>query len=292
MAIPWYAYAGFAALTSGVLAILEKRVLKREHALAFSATLAVVNVAVLTPFSLFVDFSGITLGMLGMMYGISIMASFAFFFVMRATRHLEVSTVSPLLALGPGIATLLAFGILGETVSLMNVGGIVVLIAGVIVLEYATRERVERMSTSLWRSPYARLIFYAFLLYGFSGIADRFLLGYRGVDPFVYIFIMHLFLAINFLFALVVSGRGMSDIRHVIIDARWFIFLIAIVTLASRFSQTISVSIAPLGLVVAIKHASVFVSTALGGELFHEHNLAHKMVACIVIFVGILLVVL
>jgi drug/metabolite transporter (DMT)-like permease len=291
MDIPWYAYAGFAALATGVLGVLEKRVLKHEHALAFSATLAIVNVAILIPFAWGVDFSGIAPSTFIALYAISIIASLAFFFVMRAVRHLEVSTVSPLLALGPGVSTFLAFIFLGEALSFTNIVGIALLVAGAVVLEVSVRERSSRSAVPLWKSPYVHLIFYALVLYGFSSVVDRFLLGYRGVDPLAYLFIVHLFLAFNFLVALTARGNGLDDVRRVMLDARWFIVAIALLTLASRFSQILAVSVAPLGLVVAVKHASVFVATALGGELFHERHLGRKMLACIIIFGGILLVV-
>jgi uncharacterized membrane protein len=65
--------------------------------------------------------------------------------------------------------------------------------------------------------------------------------------------------------------------------------LIALLTTLYRLAQAHATALAAVGLVVAVKRSSALFTTVIGGELFREHDLIRKSVACLIMIVGVYL---
>ena len=284
----WYIFAILTALLTAAAAIVEKKTLLKEHAMEFSAVLAVFNffiVLVLLPF-INLNFS---LNMLALIYIASVLATIAFLFAAKAVRHMDISVVSPLMNFSPAIVVVLAFFILGERITYLQLFGILLLIAGSFVLE-AENYNMKKIFTRRFKSNYFYYIILALTLYSFCSILDKFILN--TVSPLTYIPIIHFFIALNFIVLISIFHNGFEGIKHGIKNAGKWIFLVAVLVTGYRLSQAQAVSMTYVSLVIPIKRMSAFFVTVVGGKIFHEKNLAKRTLACIIMLIGVFLVIL
>ncbi len=273
-------------------AILEKKSLRQEHAASFSAALSLAALAVSLSFLPVADFSTVTVPAAALVAGVAVMAAGSFLLITKAMRHLEVSTVSPLLVAEPGVVAVLAFYLLGEQLSLKQVIGVGCMILGTYALELAAAPEFKGTWRSFFESRHVRYVALAMLLYSVSSLFDRVVLSRFGLNPSAYIVLVHVFVAATFLAFVTLRYGGWRDIRHTFKAEGGLILLIAVITVLYRFFQAQAVILASIGLVIAIKRSSALFATIIGGELFHEHNLWRKVAACAVMVVGAGLIVI
>jgi drug/metabolite transporter (DMT)-like permease len=286
----WFAYAVISAFVSSLSAIVEKRTLSHIHAMDFSIVLSFIAATLTLPVLFTESWSVVPLPAIWLTFGVSILASFAFIGVTRGIRHLEISTSSSLFLLGPFVTVLLAYLILGETLSISQLGGIVLLAAGIYVLETRHFFKFAEFWENVTGDRYSRYILFGLLLYGFSSIGDRIILGHYHVDAKFYTALVQLFLAFQFiLIAFYYRGGVRGPIASV--KKEWkFLLLVAILTSLHRWMQGEATALAAVGLVIAIKRSSALFTTVIGGELFKEKDLMRKSIACLIMIGGVFLI--
>jgi len=284
----WYLFATLAALLTAAFTIIEKKTLLKEHAMEFSTVLAIFNFLIALVLLPYINFD-LPIKTLGLMYLASIFGSIAFLFVAKAVRHMDVSIVSPLMTFSPAIVVVLAFFILGEKVTSLQLFGILLLIIGSYVLE-AENHRTKKIFTKTFKSNYFYYIFLALILYSFCSIFDKFIL--RTVSPLTYIPIVQFFIAINFIILICIFHNGFEGIKHGVKSAGKWIFLVAILVTSYRLAYAQAVSMTYVSLVIPIKRMSAFFATAVGGRIFHEKNLTQRILACVIMLIGASLVIL
>jgi len=227
--------------------------------------------------------------MLALIYIASVLATIAFLFVAKAVRHMDISIISPLLAFDPAVVVILAFFILRERITYLQLFGILLLTVGSFVLE-AENYNMKKIFTKKFKSNYFYYIFLALILYGFCSILDKFILN--TVPPLTFIPIVHFFIAINFIILICIFHNGFEGIKHGIKSAGRWIFLVAILVTGYRLLQAQAISMTYVSLVIPIKRMSNLFATVVGGRIFHEKNLAKRTLACIIMLAGAVLVIL
>ncbi len=288
----WFVYALLCAVFLSAASLIEKRVLRTAHAIDYSATLAVVNLFISIPFLFFIDFSSVTPIALLLIFITAIFASVAFYLVAKAVRHLEISTVSPLLALSPGTTSLLAFFVLGESLDTQHIIGILSMIVGSYILAMDSGRGIFEPIKFFFKSKYIHFVFFSLFLYSIGAVLDRAILHIFEIPVVTYIFFIHLFVSILYLpisFLFRGSVHGMIKILR---SSGPDVFFASIFTVGYRFFQMEAIQLVAVGLVSAIKRSSTLLTTLVGGELFHEKNLFRKMLASLVIIVGALFIAL
>ncbi|MCF7872526.1 DMT family transporter [Candidatus Woesearchaeota archaeon] len=290
----WFIFAILTALLTGIQSIVQKKVLFKEHAMSFSATLAVVIAFITLPFLFIVDFSLIPGIAWVVMYFTSVLGSIAFLLIAKAVRHMDMSSSSPLLVIGPAFTALVAWILLGENITFQHMIGIFLLIVGSYVLELKPHHGLFEPVRVFIRSKYIHYIVLALILYALCASGDRFVLGSSniGVSAESYLAIIHFFLAINYLIMISVFHDGVREIKDGLKRNGWWVLLIAALTFGYRYFQAQAVKLVNVALVSAIKRLAALFSTIIGGELFHEKNLLRKSIACVVMLGGALLVIL
>lgn len=289
MLLEWYVFALGCAVLASAAAITEKRTLMKEHAMEFSAVLALVNALFLLPVAAVSIFS-IPLDLLVLTYIASILASVAFLYVAKSLRHMEISAASPLLNFGPAFTALVAFMVLGENLSSLQLFGIALIILGSYVLEVDHKlHDLAEPFRRLARSKYIHFIFIALILYSVSSVIDKIVLS--SVSPIVYLSVAHLFMAVNFVVMITAFHNGIEGIRHGVKNAWKWIVVVAMFTTGYRLLQLQAVSMVMVSMVIPIKRLSTLFSTVIGGGLFHEEGLLVKSAACAVMLAGVWLVI-
>lgn len=285
-------FAILCAIFASGSAIVQKKTLFKEHAMEFSAVLALFNAVLSIPMLFYIDYSTLEPSLFIFLIIGSILGSAAFLLVAKAVRHMEVSSASPLLILGPGVTAILAFFILGERLTLFQISGIALLIIGMFILESKKNESFFYAFIQIKKSKYIHYIFLALLFYSICSIFDRHVLSTYDITPFSYLAIAHFFIAINFFVMLCIFHDGIEGIKHGIKKAWKPFLLISLLTIGYRVFQLFAVQMAYVALVVAMKRSSALLTTIIGGKFFHEDNLLSKSIACAIMILGAVLIIL
>ncbi len=288
----WYFLAFLSALFSAAAAISQKKILFDVDALEFSFMLSVFNLlfAAIVLFSK--DISGITVINLLILYVKTVLGALAFLSVMLAIKNMEISGALPLLVLTPGVVALFAFLFIGEKLNLIEITGMILLLIGTYILEVKKNQSIFEPFTIFAKSKYHKYIIYALLLFAISSVMDKLLLRNYHLKPTVFVGFQQLFLAINFLFFILLKKKNPVLVfkktnKNILI----WIIIVSVLTIGYRYTQIEAVKIAPVSLVLSVKRTSVFFATLFGGKLFAESRLIKKLLATIILLAGAYLIV-
>lgn len=227
--------------------------------------------------------------------------SIAFLYIAKAIRHMEISASSPFLVFGPVLIALLAFFFLKEQLTIQQLVGILLVIVGAYILEIVQMQKKKitffEPFKVMIKSKYVKFIFFALFLYAITAVMARFMLSTENplhIDPFALIFVEHVIIAVFFTVVLCTRFNGFAGIKHGLKMAGGTIFIMAVIVTGYRILGIIAKTfpVAKVGLIAAINRTSVLFATFIGGELFHDHHLKQKMVATVIMVIGVLLIVL
>jgi len=286
----WLSLALLSAFLSAAAAVTQKKILFKIDALIFSFLLSTVIMVMSLGVPFIVDItavSGITLMVLILKSGIN---AFAFVLVMMMLERADISGTLPLLALTPGIAAILAFVMIGETITPLEILGIVLMIGGVLIL--------ERRPTGLGNIKAQRYIWTALFLFAVSAVLDKVLVSGYKTSAFVVLFYQHaVFLVVYTI--LIFSRKNPLGQRR--ISLRRFmtgeyttvlllISLVAVFTIGYRLTQLDAVKTGNVAMVLAVKRTSVFYASLIGGKMFSEKHLTVRLAgAAIIIAAGFII---
>lgn len=290
----WYTLALIAAFSGAIVGLLQKKTLQREHTVEYITMLTVTKLCLFLlafgpSLSLRVSYFQLTWLIVA-----GLMGSLGFFLIAKAIRHVELTTVLPLLTLEPGFTVLLAYLALGETVSRFQLSGILLLLIGAYVLELHRHPHGEKPADhrrfllpfrELASNPAGKFAFWALGLLSISSVVDRFLL--QQIRPTTYTFYTLTTMAVVYVL-LFLGRRKRVDVfqkgnRRTVL----LIVAISIAHLTSIISQATAVSLVAVGLVVSIKRLSILMDVIVGGRLFHEHHLKQKIAATVIMLLGV-----
>jgi uncharacterized membrane protein len=113
--------------------------------------------------------------------------------------------------------------------------------------------------------------------------------GYK-VDPLVVLFYQHIVYCLIFGSLLVFQNLSIQQVIQKGREQMPFIVVVALLTIAYRFTQLEATKIAPVALVLAIKRTSILYASFFGGKLFSEERLATKLLgAALIVASGFLI---
>ncbi len=285
----WFWYALLSAVLLSISALTEKRILKHEHALEFAVSLALVNAVLTLPLYAWVDFTELNLVTMGIIFVLSFLGAIAFLLVTKSVRHMEVSEISPLLILGPGLTAILAYIFLQEKLSFVQVSGIGLLLIGVYILETHRASNLLQPLRTIWRSRYVHFVLIALVLYSLTSLLDRVILHQYAISPLTYIPIVHTFLAIDFLIMALFLHYDWAAIKRGFVHGGWLILPIGVLTVSYRLAEAQAISLVFIALASTVKRISSLFTTIIGGEIFHERAILRKVLACVIMIGGIFL---
>ncbi len=288
----WFLLAFTSALFSGLAAVMQKKVLFKDDALHFSFKLAVFNLIFSVPFFFLLDLSALDFTALLILYIKTILASLAFLNVMLTLKNLDISGSLPMMALTPGLVAIFAFFIIGDSLSYVEIAGIILLLTGTYVLELQHKENLFAPFTIFIKSKKHHYILFALLLFTATAILDRLLLVKLNMQPLTLIPFQHLFFAINFALILVLKSKNplqvlMNSDKSLF---KWII-VISIITIAYRWTNIEAIKLAPVALVLSIKRTSVFFAASIGGKIFNEAHLIRRIISAVIIIGGAMLII-
>ncbi len=283
----WYFLALISALLSAAAAVTQKRVLFDIEALEFSFILSVFNALLAVIFFFDQFYIDISTSALFLLFVKSVLGTFAFWCIMLAIKNMEISGALPLMVLTPGLVAIFSYLLIGESLSKIEIIGLVLLLAGIYILETKNNKSIFTPFIVFYKSKYHHYIVFALILFTATSIMDKYLLRDFAVEPKTFVVYQQIFLAINF-FVLTLFVRKKLSHLPLYLNKKfiaWFI-LIAIFTIGYRYSQIEAVKLAPVALVLSVKRLSVLFASLYGGKIFSEHYLLRKTVAIIIMLTG------
>lgn len=299
--LPWYFYALVAAAFLGVVKILEKKELKKEHSLEYVVLLAVVNLIVASFLWPWVDFGSISKMAIVWIYLTTAVGTLAIWLTAKALRHLDVSVVAPQTVLGVVFAMLIAALFLGERISGMQLVGAVIILVGSYLINrqavafhvFGPHHRLRYLPKSPPLSTYVvhfqLILVLAMFFLGLSSVLDKFVL--TQIAPVTFIFLAHIFLFINHLVLYWIIQGNFSQLKKGFAEAGWLIVGISLLLVFARLVYAQALSLSEVSLVMPLSRLSIPVATLLGGAIFLERGVWFKTLMALAMVLGVWLMV-
>jgi len=285
--LPWYGWAMLSALFSATFFIVRKKGLFSENSESFEATRGLFQAGLMLLIVPFLNFQ-FPLWLVGMLYIYSIIIVAGILCLSKALRAGELSEIAPLMNMLPVFLLFWGMLFLDEHLSTMQLGGIGLLMGGAYMLE-VKKFRDILSPFRLVKSPYFLLLVFSMILLSFTAATEKWVLNLYS-SPIELLFWAWLFVGINLnMYAAIVNG-GFGYLASTVQHTRFLPALVALLSLGSVFCALTAVSMAYVSLVVPVQRMSTLLSTIVGGELFHEHHLLTKTMACSVMLVGVYLI--
>ena len=276
--VEWYIFSLIAAVLSAAAAVSQKKILFKESAIGFCLLVALFNLILAIPFFFFINYASLTLsGMLVLLLK-SILGAIAFLLVMIGIKNLEISKALPLLVLTPGLVAIFAFIFLGENLTNFEIMGLILLICGTYLLSLKGKQKIKEPLKKAFSTKGHYYIIGALLIFTTTSILDKAVLSNFKVPLNAFMGFQHLFFAIVFIIILL-SSKKYLEFKSVIKNSWSWVVMIAIFTVAYRYTHLLAIKSAPVALALSIKRISVFLAVAIGGTIFKDKRLIMKLIA-------------
>lgn len=282
----------FLVLISAIF--LASRTIFTKKLLANNNTLPMLFfISLISTISMIFFYKMIDLNLSLLVYGLILLKSsviaVAWFCIYQAYKNLEISTVSPLRNLSPIFLIILSLIFLGEKASLINYIGIILLIVSAYLLETKSFSKMLE-PFKFFKSKYFLLIIVSLIGNSISAVLDKIII--QSTNYYTLMFIFYLFLTIlYFVFILIKKDLKslsiFSGTKNIVL-----IFTITFSALLADFSYFMAVAMPStlIILIIPLRRLSTFISTLLGGKLFHEKNLLHKSIICLIMVFAVFLI--
>lgn len=291
----WWTLALISALFSAIAAILQKKTLSNMGAFYFSFLVSICSVLFCIPFAGLINMTQVSHISLIVLFGKTILTTFAFWLVMSSLKNLQISIALPLMVLTPGLVAICGFLFLDEQLSQQQILGMITLILGIYLLELEDETKIFSPFQILWQSKQHRTVISALLLFTITSLLDKILLVKFKLPPYAFLVFQQIFSVVIFsaILPFIIHYQHEKDskkIRQLFYENWILIILIALCTLIYRYTQIEATKIASVALVLSVKRISVFFSTILGGTIFREQNLLRKTIAVVILLSGATLI--
>jgi transporter family protein len=290
--LEWFIYAFGSAIFIAIAHLLNKKVLKHEHALEFSASrglLSLILALILIPF---INFQ-IPIAAYFAVFFVAIMVGAGTIFFMKSIRHGDISNITPLTNISPLFLLIIAFFVLGEIPSKRQYIGVFLLLLGTYALEVGVNNKgfLEPIKI-FFKSKVIHHMIFAMGIFSITATMDKLIVG-SYVNQWTYLFLLMIFRS-GFLIAV---ETYQNSFKEIIKDIKKDFKLLSINSTSLFIADILYLSAvaipgAMISLIIPIKRMSTLFTTMFGGRMFHENNLLVKVLACIIMIWGAVFILL
>lgn len=306
----WLAFV--AAFFKSLSTLSEKKILQDEDAGVYTSEISFVLAIVSLPLLFFVKNFTFDRFDLLIVYILSVFSIISSVTAAYVIKKLDVSESSILFSMSPIFISFLAVLFLKETLSSIQIAGILLSSFGLFVLEYhsseprgataipaiamphsATKILIENNPISS-RSYFIYIIFFISLIFfSITTVGDRYVIHTLSKDPILYIVIVQFFVLFNFVILDIFFNK---KLKRKIMDPKLLrkkLFWGNILFLTMhRLTHMFAVQAMQISVLNAVKQLAAVMSTIIGGKLFTEKNLIRRTAACLCVVGGVILVLI
>ncbi|MBD3249721.1 EamA family transporter [Candidatus Woesearchaeota archaeon] len=288
--IEWWMYAFLAVIFGTMFVMFRKKALVKVHAMNFEAARS-LSVAFLCLFLIpFINLN-ISWQILLIVYGVSLMGTFAILLMSKSLRHNDVSLVAPLSNFRPAFVAVLAYFFLGESLTLTQIAGVVIILFTTYLLEsdHHFSNFLEPIRNFIG-NRYHYYFLLAVFIFSIATIIDKYIVTYH-LSIFTYYFLVWLFVAINFNF-IHAWQFGIKDSLKCFKDLKYLPVLVAGFSFAKNLFALKALSMAYASLVTPVLMVETLFVVFVGGEFFHEQYRYFRFFVSALMLIGVYLIIM
>ena len=282
----WYVLVIISAILISISELMKKKVLYKEHSTEFSTTYALIIVILMLPFinRLNLNLPNFIISLL-VIKSVLLLASSLLF--IKAMKHNELSQIMPLKNLSPVFLIVLAFFLLKEHINTTKILGVLIIMVSGYLLE---KESLKH--NKVFRNKYFIYVIISMIFVSVAAVIDKFIITYANI--YTIIFVPFALMTIYLLIIQFILYKGFQDIKHSIINGKYWIFISAITILLSDLSYfgAIALEGTLISLIIPLRRLSTLFSTIIGGVFFHEKFILDRVSLCIFMLMGVYLLVI
>ena len=285
----WFIYVLLGAVFYSARDIFSKKILQKEYSLE----LLLGSYFIITLISFFFPHSwNISLWEGYLILLRSLAFASAMFFITKAIHHLELSVVSPLLNSSPLILLFLSSLFMPEPINLITILGIVLIVIGTYFLEVHNNYLKVFSHIKEFSNKYSFYVFIGLIFISISALLAKKILF--TVQKETFLFYSALFTFLYFLMFFIIQKRSFKQVFHDYHRDSWQIILVGFFGFLFfyLYYSAISYPGALITLIIPLLRTSTLFTVILGGRLFHEDYLIHKIFATIILIIGATLIVI
>ncbi|MCL4388354.1 MAG: DMT family transporter [Candidatus Marsarchaeota archaeon] len=283
-------YLYYLIILSGIVmavsSLIEKRILKSEHATAYTAAFSLVTAIMALVFIPFTNFR-ISLVDLGLVYAVSFFSTITYILTARVYKHGNISIASPLFSSVPQLLIVIfAFILLGERLSTIQYISIGIIVAAVYLMMFRSGSKQGGFTDK-------KYIYYLVLdmaLMAVAGVLMKYTL--YTVQPFTYLVLAEFFIAANMTVYMSIRYGGVREIGQNLSRYKVPILAISALTIAYRATYYFALAGTYVSLASPLRNgADVLITVVGGGLLFGESSMGKKLALSAVMLAAIYLLV-
>lgn len=220
--------------------------------------------------------------------------AFTDYIYIKSLKIGSISKTVPLLSITPLFTVIIGFLWLKEVPSFYGLMGILLLIAGVYVLNI-TEFKVKKIFApfgAIFKNKGSRLMFYLAVIYGFGSILDKFVINNSSPITRVFLYSYFSFAAMA-LFLLFRDGKKIFEVtRSTIKNNFWTILIMSVLHFMFIIPQMIGISLTVTAYVIALKRTSALFAVILAYFIFKERkDFKNILIGTLLLVMGAVLLV-
>ncbi|MBR9693003.1 DMT family transporter [Candidatus Woesearchaeota archaeon] len=286
----WLIYILASAILLSVYTPLMKHALAHEKTEQIIAIYPLVAAAII-PFIADIDY-GIMLTSTGWLLFLKAFAiGLTLFCANLALERMPVSIYAPLRNFSPVILLFLGWLLLGESISIIQIFGLVLIVGGALFLDVDIRKRGQMQKLKkFFKHRTMLLILLASVAISFSPIFDRLIL--KQTDTMTALFWYLLIMAAMF-WVVTIARTHSLPVQHIEKNEWPWLIIMGLVILGSDYLYFKAIQIPGTILVVIVgtRRLSNLFTTIIGGKLFHEDHILYRSMMCLLMIIGTVLLV-
>ena len=213
----------------------------------------------------------------------------AYWLFLTAIQIAPVSLTFPFLSFTPVFTILTARLFLGESVSLMGAGGIVLVSAGAYVLQLnLVRESIFAPIRAVFTNPGSRVMLMVAFLYSITSTLGKKGVLLMGPRHFAVVYV-GLFAVVVTVFQVVRMLSGRSTIH---LKGKYGLLAVAsgLAMAGMMFTHCLAIEIAPVPYMMSVKRTSMIFAVLYGWIFFKEELIGYRLLGALVMAAGVFLI--
>lgn len=287
----WAALAIISGILFGLIGVVGKRLMQETSSVTYTTIYTLLAATFYLPFFLyFLSTSGIQITSIVLIaFFISGLANITGFLAYNQSIHAgKLSEEVPLSKLNPLFTAIIAVPLLGETLSTLNITGILLVIAGTFTVLVNPFKLVSSLKEKDSLRP-AGIAVLSAIIFSVAAVADRF--ATQIVDPTVYTMMIFTFMVAGYMPLMNKrEEKPYTEIKAQLFKHPFLYTLTGFMAIGASLAIFTSFSLAEASRVIPLLQLQVLISVMAGGKLFKEEDIIRKLLGSLIMIGGIILV--
>ena len=285
----WQALILLSAVFKAGYDINIKRVLNKEHTTEAITLINILGLLILLPFIFRINFNQEPFILLLILLRTFIFLTGDLLFY-KALRHSDLSIVTPFYNLSPIFLIFLSFFVLGEVLTFVEFGGIMLLVLGSFLLKNESTSTKDHQK--FVKSKYFYYVIGALFLWSLSATTSKYVSSY--INSLDLLFFTMMFASAILLLYHSLNYDGILGIYDGFKKNKSALLLSSVCYLvfAGLYYTAMTLPGTKISLIIPLLRFSVFLDILIGGSFFHEQDILKKVSASAVMLLGTIIILI